>query len=107
MLDIQFDITTREILLSAPLGSDSLDVITTDNPSVQNGGILLYARCPNVVYPMFGIGIEDIINTNSAAAAFEMNRWQQQTKLDGATIAKWSATTQGNAITIQQKVSYE
>lgn len=107
MYDLQFDITTREIVLSDPLGSESLDVVTTDNPSVQNGGILLYARCPNVVYPMFGIGIEDIMNTNSAAAAFEMNRWQQQAKLDGATIAKWTATTQGNEITLSQKISYE
>jgi hypothetical protein len=107
MLDIEFDIVTREVVLSAPLGSASMDILTTPNPSVQNGGILLYGRCLNCVYPIFGIGIEDSINSNTSQAAFELNRWQQQCKIDGATFAKWAAKTNGANIEIAQKISYE
>ena len=106
MYDLQFDIETRELVLTAPLGSESLDVVTTNNPSVQNGGILLYGRCINCVYPMFGVGIEDAINSTTSNAAYEMNRWQQMCKNDGGTLVKWTATQQGPNYEIVQEVSY-
>lgn len=101
MLDINFDITTREIVMK------NNDFTTTENPSVQNGGNILYSRCANSLQPMTGIGILEIIGANGSKAAFEMNRWQAQTLNDGATIAKWaSKMLPGNDIAIDIKQSY-
>lgn len=101
MTDIEFDITTREIVLAE---DDDFSVI--ENPSVQNGGIIQYSRCAFVNNPMLGIGMEQIINSNDISAAYEMNRWQSQCKNDGATIAKWSGTTNGNNLVVKTQISY-
>ena len=90
--DIQFDPVAREIVLTAPLGSASMDMVTTVNPSVQNGAILQYSRCTNLVYPMFGIGMEQVFGSDMSILAFEMNRWKTQAKQDGATLAKWTSS---------------
>jgi hypothetical protein len=101
MFDILFDITTREIVMN------NNDFATTANPSVQNGGIALYSRCANLRFPMFGIGVEDLMNGDMTKAAYEMNRWQVMTKNDGADIARWSAAPfAGNQVAIQTEVSY-
>ena len=96
MDDILFDITTREIVLR------NNDFDTTDNPSVQNGGILLYGRGMNPLLPMYGIGlIPEVIDGNTRDLVYELNRWQAMALLDGATLAKWSANGalyQGNFI---------
>ena len=103
MFDIEFDITTREIFFNdGPSG----DFISTTNPSVQNGGILLYARTPNLTNPILGIGIEQIMNSNSANATFEMNRWKAQAVTDGATIATWEGTQIAGGLDIKESVNY-
>ena len=89
--DIQFDPVAREIVLTAPLGSSSLDFVTTTNPSVQNGAILQYSRATNLVNPIFGIGMEQIFGSDMTILAKEMNRWKAQAILDGATLAKWTS----------------
>lgn len=64
----------------------------TTNPSVQNGGILLYGRCFSTLKPMFGIGmIPEIINGPAQDLAYEENRWVSQATIDGATLASWSS----------------
>ena len=100
MFDINFDITTREIIFS------NNDFATTKNPSVQNGGILLYARGMNPVSPMLGVGILDVINGGMTRATFELNRWQAQAKTDGATIASWSGQPLNGSADILTEVSY-
>jgi hypothetical protein len=101
MNDIQFDIVTREIVLR------NNDFSLQSNPSVQNGGIALYSRADNLRFPMFGIGVEDMINADMTKVAFEMNRWQTMVSNDGAVIARWTAVPyQGNTAAISQEVSY-
>ena len=101
MLDVAFDIVTREIVMK------DNDFATTDNPSIQNGGILLYSRCARLQFPMAGIGIEYLMGADMTIAAFEMNRWQIMAKNDGATIARWSAVPFiDNQVAIQTEVSY-
>ena len=103
MYDIEFDIINREIFFEAgPTG----DFISTSNPSVQNGGILLYARTPNLTNPIPGIGIQQIMNSNSANATFEMNRWKAQAITDGATIATWTGTQISGGLDIKENVNY-
>lgn len=99
-MDIQFDITTREIVFK------NNDFELTKNASVQNGGILLYSRGANPVSPMLGVGILDIINGNMTRATFELNRWQAQAKNDGATIAAWTAEPLNGSANILTEVSY-
>lgn len=81
MDDILFDIVNREIVISGA-GSNS-DFELTTNPSVQNGGSLMYSRGANIALPIFGIGVEDFINGNMTNAAKELARWQQQVIQDG------------------------
>jgi len=102
MLDIGFDIEKREIMM-LPDGSD-FDL--TDNPSAQNGGILLYARCPNLTNPIAGIGVEEFINGNQTTATFQLNRWKSQAYSDGATLAKWTATHIASGIEFKTEQSY-
>jgi len=101
MQDIWFDIVAREIVLQ------NNDFELTTNPSVQNGGNVLYSRAANPLAPMVGIGILEIIGGNGSKAAYEMNRWQAQMITDGATLAVWTATNEpGNNIEISTEQSY-
>lgn len=102
MNDIKFDVVTREIVMK------NNDFDLTDNPSVQNGGIIMYSSCANPEKPMVGIGILEIIGANGSKEAYEMNRWQAQVKADGATIASWQSkqNNQGSA-DIYTYISYE
>lgn len=107
MFDILFDIVKQEIVFSSD-GDPSSDFETTDNPSVQNGGILLYARVPNNQSIMSGIGFgEQVMSGKMDKVAFELSRWQAQATLDGATLASWTAKNNGNTGIIQTNVSYE
>lgn len=81
MNDIQFDIVSREIMFTGQ-GSNS-DFTLTQNPSVQNGGSLMLSRAANIYLPIFGIGIEDFINSNMTTGAAELGRWKQQVQQDG------------------------
>lgn len=101
MNDILFDIVNREIVLKKN------DFELTANPSVQNGGILLYSRCGNPDLPMLGVGIIEIIGAGGSKEAYEMNRWQAQTLGDGASIAKWKAVNPAGQADIGIMVSYE
>lgn len=101
MLDILFDIKAREIVFA------NNDFATTTNPSVQNGGILLYARVFNNQAIMSGVGMIDVLNSKMDKVAFELNRWQAQAKLDGATLAAWTANNVGPDAIIETDISYE
>lgn len=101
MIDIEFDIRTREIVFK------DNDFKLTKNPSVQNGGIILYSSCANPLAPMVGIGILEVIGGNMTKGTFEMNRWQAQALNDGATIASWSAKPIKNDFEVLTKVSYQ
>lgn len=84
MQDIYFNTVTREISIK------NGDIVLTDNPSEQNGGILLYAKGFNLSFPLLGVGINDVINAGAGTdAVFELNRWKQQALNDGATGAEW------------------
>lgn len=91
MLNFLFDIVAREIVLSK--GSHG-DFVTTANPSIQDGGALLYSKGTNLRNLMAGVDINTIVNggAGSATPAHELNRWQAQALNDGATIAKWTST---------------
>jgi hypothetical protein len=99
--DIKFDIVTREIVMK------DNDFALQTNPSVQNGGIALYSRADNLRFPMFGVGVEDMMNANMTRVAYEMNRWKVMASNDGAIIARWSAVPiAGSQVGISTDVSY-
>jgi hypothetical protein len=106
MQDILFDITTREIVLIG--AGDNSDFETTGNPSIQNGGILLYSRGANIDLPMVGIGlIPDVINGPVSDFTFEMNRWRAQAIADQATLARWTPQKiSSGAIASLTEISY-
>lgn len=81
MNDIVFDTNVRDILF-APDG----DFLLTSNPSVQNGSILLQARCMNILQPQFGIGYNSqVLGSDETQAAFQLNRWIAQINSDNGT----------------------
>lgn len=84
--DIVFDPILRDIVF-APDG----DFATTDNPSTQNGTILLEARCMNILQPQFGIGFNSqVLGGDTSQAAFQLNRWVSQISQDnGNGRASW------------------
>ena len=102
MYDIFFDVTNRDIVYA------NGDFTTTTNASTQNGGIIELSRCAIFVNPMLGVGLEHTMNNNPSEAALQMNRWKQQATNDGATIATWTNTVNGDSsVNIQANVSYE
>lgn len=104
MNDLAFNLVTREITF-LPDGSD---FAVTAHPSVQNGGILLYALCPNPDLPMYGIGLfPEIAGGTSQLLVYFLNRWQQQAYQDGATVAKWSIKSVNGQEALVTQVSYE
>ena len=105
MYDILFDTVKRDIVMTG--SGDTGDFATTTNPSVQNGGILLYSRCAVLTNPMYGIGVEQLMNAHPAVAVSEMNRWQAMCKQDGATLAKWSGSANAEDLFVETtQVSY-
>lgn len=87
MNDIRFNIATREIDFTP----DGSDFAVTSNPSVQNGGILLYSLGAFPLTPMLGVGlVPQVINGARRDFIYCLNRWQQQGYQDGATLAKWT-----------------
>ena len=106
MQDIYFDITQRDIDLDS-----TGDFVLTQDPSVQNGGIIQFSRCAFITNPMLGIGMESVVNTNSLKTSVEMNRWQNQAVNDGATIAQWSSNIIGGSgygtVNIKTQISYD
>lgn len=88
MLDILFDINARDCIMN------NGDFTTTNNPSVQNGGLLLLARATNILNLIMGIGINQVRGGSVAQAAYEMNRWVSQVKTDGGD-ASYTVTGSG------------
>lgn len=83
------------------------DFVVTDNPSVQNGGIILLTRAFNINNLILGIGINQIRGGSVAQANFEMNRWKQQINSDGGSAGVTTTKDQsGNAI-FSWEVNYE
>jgi hypothetical protein len=101
MLDLKFDITTREIIWKDG------DFVLEANPSEQNGGILQYSRVAILRNPILGVGMEEVINSGLSKTTYEMNRWRNQALTDGAKTATWTATPSGKDVLIEAKIDYE
>lgn len=83
--DIQFDPIFRDIVFS------DNDFSLTNNPSTQNGGIILESRVGNLLQPQVGTGFNSqVLGDNVANAAFELNRTVSQIVQDGGT-ADWKS----------------
>lgn len=69
------------------------DFATTDNPSVQNGGILLTSRVAILSSPMNGAAVfEQAMGGHISDATKELNRWKAMCITDGAKMAKWNGS---------------
>jgi hypothetical protein len=82
--DIAYDITALDAILTA-----EGDFAVTDNPSTQNGGIILQARGFNRSNLLLGIGLSEVHGEDITEFATQMNRWQTQVTGDGGQAA-WS-----------------
>lgn len=99
--DILFDIGTREIVMKND------DFATTDNPSVQNGGIIEAGKGFNPENPLLGIGLlKGLQGANAQRLTFDMNRWKSQCINDGATLARWTGTMNFGKANVQSEISY-
>ena len=100
MGDLLFDPAIRDLVI------ENGDFVFTDNPSVQNGAVIRDAHCFSINNPIFGIGLQRIINAPLATINFEMNRWKTQCKNDGATKATFTAAIVNSQATVNNDISY-
>jgi hypothetical protein len=98
--DLFFDINTRDLSI------ENGDFVMTDNPSVQNASILKEARCFSPNNPTFGVGLMESINSPVSVLNYEMSRWADQVKKDGAQIAKYQITNKDKVSNIDIQVKY-
>jgi len=104
MNDIGFDIEKREVILKDG------DFFIADNPSVQNGGIILETKNAFVSNPTLGVGILGVMGAPVSQVSFEMNRWKSQCLNDGAKKASYKIIATNNdysEIKITTDISYE
>ena len=103
MTDLEFDITTRELVV------ENGDFKHTSKPSVQYGGIIRDSRCAFLRTPTIGVGIQEIINSPISEVNYEMNRWKQMCIADGAKVADFTLSnnnTSESAIQINMIIDY-
>ena len=81
MSDIKFDIETMELVI------ENGDFVLELNPSVQNGGLILYTKNAFLIYPLLGIGINSMRNLNQSQIQKLLYKWQSQVVADGANSA--------------------
>jgi hypothetical protein len=100
MGDLFFDPIARDLVITDG------DFTFTDNPSIQNAEIMKDAHCFSILKPIFGIGLQRVMNAPVRVVNFEMNRWQQQVLQDGATKANFTITIVNNEPKIDITISY-
>lgn len=77
MKDLMYDINARDLVMK------NGDFVYTDNPSVQNGMLLLLSRANNIRNLIMGIGINQLRGGTVANVSYEMSRWKSQVQQDG------------------------
>ena len=100
MNDLKFDPETRDIII------ENGDFVLETNPSVQNGAIIRDAHCFSLRFPIFGIGLQRLMNAPIDIANREMNRWLTQVKSDGGTKANFTISEVNGLAKISNTVSY-
>jgi hypothetical protein len=86
MKDIGFNIDIMEInVVDGDFG-------VTDNPSTQNGGLILYTKNIVLRRPLLGVGIINSMQGNQQDVIRELNRWKAQAMQDGAKTANYTKT---------------
>jgi hypothetical protein len=100
MGDLQFNAETRDLVIK------NGDFVLETDPSVQNGAIIRDAHCFSIRYPIYGIGLQRLINANISTINYEMNRWIQQVKTDGAKKASFTASITNGVATVENSISY-
>ena len=100
MGDLQYNPQTRDLVITKG------DFTMTDNPSVQNGAIIRDAHCFSLRFPVYGIGLQRVINAPLQVINYEMNRWVTQVKSDGAKKATFTAEIVNKTAIVNNTVSY-
>ena len=94
MNDIFFDITTMELVIKDG------DFVLNPNPSVQNGGLILYTKNAFLNTPLLGIGINSMRNLSKNDNLKSLYTWQQQVIADGAESASATQTPNSKNLNI-------
>jgi hypothetical protein len=100
MGDLKFNPETRDLVI------ENGDFVIEKNTSVQNGAIIRDAHCFSLRFPIYGIGLQRIINAPLQVINYEMNRWVTQVKNDGAKKATFTAEIVDKVAIINNSISY-
>jgi hypothetical protein len=92
MADLKFDIDTMELAIKDG------DFVLIDNPSAQNGALILKTQNCNLYTPTLGVNIVNSILDNTGVQ-FHLNRWKEQCKADGAILAEYTINDDGTFTT--------
>jgi hypothetical protein len=101
MGDLMFSPETRDLVI------ENGDFVIIDDPSVQNGAVIRDAHCFSLRLPIYGIGMQGMLNAPVNTINYEMNRWVSQVKTDGATKANFTVALVNGKATINNTISYD
>jgi hypothetical protein len=97
-MDLKFDVNKMELVV------ENGDFVLESNLSSQRGGLFLYTKNANLYFPLLGVGISGLINSDRSTQISYLNRWQSQILEDGAKTASFSID---DNMVIQTQCSYE
>lgn len=100
MIDFVYDIDAQDLVVQTG------GLITTDNPSVQNGGLILLARAFNSLNPILGINVNQVRGGSVLQANYEFNRWKSQVISDGGKAAVSAITDNAGNTGFDWEVNY-
>lgn len=100
MKDIEFDVSTREMTIVDG------DLTYTEDSSMQHAGIILDSKSDFLDSPMLGIGFTSVVGDDMSNVNYELNRWKEQTKSDGAKIASFQLSINAGVLSTDLKVQY-
>lgn len=105
MKDLRYNIETQDwdMLVREDGG---VDFQITEEPSEQNGGIILLFRAFNSSNPLLGINVNQVRGGSVLQANYEMNRWKAQIFADGGRASFKTILVNGDTNFIWE-VNYE
>ena len=99
MSDIRLNIETRDFVI------ENGDMAIIENPSEQNGAVLLYAKNFNLQYPLLGVGIDEVLSGNIQTISTTLDAWKTQVEQDGGE-GRWELSTNINTTNVNIDVNY-
>lgn len=100
--DLKYDTELMDIVI------ENGDFKLNNSVSEQNGALILNTKNINIDFPIIGVGINDVLNSDLLTIKSYLNRWKSQVLQDGAISAEWEIVEIApSVLTFKTTVAYE